>query len=46
MATAISRILDGPQLKQKLENNAFELAKHSLSFDTMMANTLNLYESF
>jgi glycosyltransferase involved in cell wall biosynthesis len=46
MAAAISRILDDRQLKLKLENNAFELAKHCLSFDTMMINTLELYESF
>lgn len=46
MAAAVLRILDDPQLKQKLESNALELAKHSLSFDAMMANTLKLYESF
>ena len=45
MATAISRILEDKQLKQKLEKNAFELAEHDLSFDTMMKNTLALYES-
>lgn len=45
MAAAILRILDDPSLKQKLENNAFELAKRCLSFDTMMDDTLELYES-
>ena len=46
MASAVLRILDDPQLKQKLENNAFELAEQCLSFDTMMANTLKLYKAF
>jgi glycosyltransferase involved in cell wall biosynthesis len=46
MAAAISRILDNKQLKQKLENNAFELAKQCLSFDTMMNKTVELYENF
>ena len=46
MAAAILRILDDKPLKQKLENNAFELAKHYLSFDIMMTDTLKLYESF
>jgi glycosyltransferase involved in cell wall biosynthesis len=46
MGTAISRILEDKQLRQKLENNAFELAERSLSFDTMMKRTIELYESF
>ncbi len=44
IAAAISRILDDRQLKQKLENNAFELAKNDLSFDTMMNKPIELYE--
>jgi len=44
MAAAILRILDDSTLKQKLENDAFELAQRCLSFDTMMDDTLELYE--
>lgn len=45
MAEAILKILNDRTLKQKFENNAYELAKHCLSFDTMMDNTLELYKS-
>lgn len=45
MAAAILKLLEDKQLKQKLEHNAFELAKQSLSIDTMMNNTIELYES-
>lgn len=44
IAAAVSRALDDRQLKQKLENNAFELAKNDLSFDTMMNKPIELYE--
>ena len=45
MADAILKILEDLTLKQKFENNAYELAKRCLSFDSMMNDTLELYES-
>jgi len=45
MAAAILRILDDRQLKQKLEINAFKLAKQCLSFDIMMNITIELYKN-
>jgi len=45
MAGAILKILEDRALKQKFENNAYEFAKRCLSFETMMDDTLQLYES-
>lgn len=45
MATAILRLLNDKELKQTLENNSSEVAKHHLSINIMMNTTLELYET-